>query len=380
MEFELLIKKVEGTLTDQEKVIFENWYSGDESHRAYFNRFQMSYNKGLEDDVDIKEGWKLVESRIFTKSKRAAYWKYAAAIAAIFALGLLWLGSEGLDQDVLDEKSISNTDDTIMIGTDRAILTLEDGTQVPLEKGTGFTGSGVTSNGKKLDYTGKSRRLARDLIAYNMLTVPRGGQFFIILEDSTKIWLNSESKIKYPITFSGKNTREIELLYGEAYFEVSPSSKNNGANFIVNQQNQKIEVLGTEFNVKAFRDEDVVITTLVEGRVSLLTNGKESNLTPNQQSTLNLRTRDLDISLVDVYDNISWKTGLFSFNQKTLEEIMLVLSRWYDVEVIFADEELKKMTFNGGFRKSQRINDILKAIKSTNQVNYTIENDKITMH
>ena len=142
---------------------------------------------------------------------------------------------------------------------------------------------------------------------------------------------------------------------------------------------QRINVLGTEFNIKAYQEEEIIATTLVEGKVALENGITSNHLLPGQQAILNIENKQISINPVDVYNEVSWKTGFFSFKNKSLEDITKVLSRWYDIEVIFAREDIKQITFTGVFKKVQDINEILKSIESTNEVTYSINQKTITM-
>ena len=195
------------------------------------------------------------------------------------------------------------------------------------------------------------------------MTIPRGGQFTVQLSDGTKVWLNSETKIKYPISFVDGNTRRVELIYGEAYFDVSSSTDHKGSKFMVLNKSQEIEVLGTEFNVKAYRDEDFVYTTLVEGSVHVNLDNTTQELLPNQKLSLDVNSSTMIVSNVDVFNEISWKDGIFSFEEESLQNIMKVLSRWYDVQVTFENNDLKNEEFIGLLRKDQSLNKIIKTIK-----------------
>jgi ferric-dicitrate binding protein FerR (iron transport regulator) len=249
-------------------------------------------------------------------------------------------------------------------GTDKAILTLEDGTELTLEKGQNFKTQNANSNGEAIVYD--STKIKSEEIQYNYLTIPRGGQYRLVLSDKTEVWLNSETKLKYPVTFIKGKTRIVELVYGEAYFDVSPSSENKSANFQVLNQSQLIEVLGTEFNLKAYKDDDNVYTTLVEGKIAInLNNGKKQDLSPDQQAKWNPNTNSLSLEKdVNVYNEISWKYGVFNFNGKPLKEIMKTISRWYDVEIVFLNKKVEETEFVGVIRKNRNLEDILVNIKN----------------
>lgn len=263
----------------------------------------------------------------------------------------------------------------ILIGSDKATLTLEDGSVIALEKGKSYSKGNASSNGEKLIYNANGKSAA---IANNLLTIPRGGQFFVQLADSTKVWLNSESQLKYPVAFVDGETRQVELVYGEAYFEVSPSTKHKGSRFKVKTQEQNVEVIGTEFNIKAYRDEPAIYTTLVQGVVAVSNAAKRQILTPNQQSKITEYNGNINVSEVDVYNEISWRKGLFVFKGMPLKDIARVLSRWYDVDIVFADPSLGNVKFNGVLNKNQKLEDILTTIKNINFINaYEKKDNKI---
>ena len=336
-------------------------------------------------DYNLKKfNTKLLEKKLLAyiendkKTYRIKRYRNIGKIAAAASVVLILTLTEFLRKEVntkLIEPTIVNS---IEPGTDRATLTLDDGSQIALEKGTSIETRDANSNGKEIIYKPKERKTKE--VAYNYLTIPRGGQFFIKLSDGTKVWLNSESQLKYPVNFIKGETRKVELVYGEAYFDVSSSSEHNGSSFKVYNQSQEIEVLGTEFNIEAYKDETNIYTTLVEGKVSVNSAISNQILKPNQQTNLNLKEKSLTISDVDVYNETSWKDGVFSFQRKPLGDIMKVLSRWYNIDVQFNDVELKNAGFNGAIGKDQKLEDILETIKNFGVIeNYEIEKQRVIL-
>src|SRR5690606_15918047 len=128
--------------------------------------------------------------------------------------------------------------------------------------------------------------------------------------------------------FPGNRPREVELLYGEIYLKVSPSSEHNGAPFNLLTKGQKIQVLGTEFNVRYYADEDFIKTTLVEGSVTVTSDKEEKHLKPHFQSLIKKGSGNIEIHKVDVSQEISWMEGLFTFDDQSLDHIMRTLARW----------------------------------------------------
>ena len=171
--------------------------------------------------------------------------------------------------------------------------------------------------------------------------------------------------------------REVELIYGEAYFDVSSSTKHNGASFKVLTQLQEVEVLGTEFNIKAYKNENVIATTLVEGKVAVDVNNKKEILNPTQQLNYNISDKTIRILMVDTDLETSWRQGYFSFTGKPLKEIMNVISRWYNIDIEFENKLNENKKFNGSLSRNQNIENILLTIKNTNNITYEIKNDKI---
>lgn len=358
----------------------QQWLNEAPENEVLFTEFLLLYKKSRQvsfaDTIDKDKAWNTIVSKlenpllqiieqkeIKVVSFRNSWFKYVAAAIIVGLLTTTYVFRNNFFTNPEEVTPvIVNTNIKIEAGTDKATLTLEDGSIVVLKNGNTVQTKNATSNGREIVY--KTSEQNQTQIAYNYLTIPRGGQFFIKLSDGTQVWLNSESQLKFPVAFVDGEIRQVELVYGEAYFDVSPSTKHKGAKFKVFNKSQEIEVVGTEFNIKAYKDESNVFTTLVEGKVNVNIGNRKERLTPNQQLNLNTKTNTTILKSVDVYDEIAWKQGVFSFKRKSLEDIMKVLSRWYDLDVKFENSELKKSGFNGTVGKDQKIEDILETIKS----------------
>ncbi|WP_268224477.1 FecR family protein [Sinomicrobium oceani] len=304
------------------------------------------------------------------RKTRLVYLKYAAAAAILLLVSLPFVFN-----DSFSDKPVMNAMEGITEippGEDRAILTLEDGSNVVLENGEKYTTEKLKSDGKSLVYE-KASPGAEEEAAFNYLTVPRGGQFFVRLPDSTGVWLNSESRLKYPVHFTKNRPREVELVYGEAYLDVSSAARHGNMAFKVKTGAQTVEVLGTEFNIKAYRDEHRVTTTLVEGRVAVDNEEMKKMLSPGQQSEIRDGDKDIEVHEVNVAMEIAWKNGLFMFDKMPLEEMMRILSRWYDLQVKFEDEKKKEMVFSGFLSRSENVNELLKNIERTGEVKFLVK-------
>lgn len=337
------------------------WVEELGSESTIKNKMLISILESIETDVP--------EKVIPFYKKNIFRYAVAASLIACIALGNLY------KHILFGDDRVEVTQSNIQIGTNKAKLTLEDGTNIILDKETNYHSNKLSTNGQSLLYNKTKKN--NETVVYNYLTIPRGGQFFVELSDGTKVWLNSESKLKYPVSFAKGKTRAVELVYGEAYFEVSKSTQHNGDAFSLKTNEQHIAVLGTEFNVKAYRNETEILTTLVEGSVSVSNSINKSILKPGEQSKLSQNKSDFEIYQVEIDDQISWRNGEFSFTNKSLEDIMKVLERWYNVDINIANEKMKSIGFTGVISKNQSIDYILEIIKNTNNMTYEIDNNTI---
>ncbi|SDX32027.1 FecR family protein [Aequorivita viscosa] len=324
-------------------------------------------------EIDVEKDWGKVATRLQKPTKTLIPRLYKAAAIALLLFSFSFFTYNHL------QKSEQKTSVQFVIepGTDKALLILEDGKQVTLNPETSFKNKVAQSKGDRIEYKPVNAQLHT---VFNYLVVPKGGQYQIKLADGTEIWLNADTKIKYPVAFQRGETRTVELLYGEAYLLVSPSSKHQGDTFKILAKGQEVNVIGTTFNLKAYNDEEKIYTTLVEGKVHIATEDKFAELHPGEQSVWNHNTNQLSKSLVEVSHATAWVRGYFYFENKPLKEIMQVLSRWYDVQISFDLPELQKVKFSGLLSKKQTIEEILNGIQNTNSINaYEIKNKSITI-
>ena len=372
MEFKLIIKKINNNLSREEEIVFNKWYKESEKHRSYFNRVQ-NYDSNSIDFIDVEKGWNNLVSKIDVKvidaPKKRTLWSYVAAAIIVMLLTTPFVFNRINKGD--DSEKVSSVEP----GRDKAVLTLEDGKQIVLEKGNDYITKEVNSNGENIIYNTNNQD---SRIAYNYLTIPKGGQFFVQLSDGTKVWLNSESKLKYPTNFIKGKPRKVELLYGEAYFDVSPSSNHKGSTFTVNTREQDVQVLGTEFNIKAYNGEKDVITTLVEGRVNVTNSIITKKLMPGFQSRMNA-DNSISISKVDVAYEVAWKNGYFMFDKESLEDMMTTLSRWYNIDVVFENKSKRKLVFSGLLNRANDIEELLMNFEKTGEIEFEIEKNTITI-
>ncbi|MBB5437690.1 ferric-dicitrate binding protein FerR (iron transport regulator) [Pedobacter sp. AK017] len=316
------------------------------------------------------------------KPKVKSKWPYQKLAAAASVILLLFAGIFFYSQyQNTQHKTINkqiHAKNELVPGTNKAILTLANGTRVPLDdvlNGKVSTQAGVqltkTASGQLIYHI--QQQAATSKLSFNAIETPRGGQYQLILSDGTRVWLNANSSLKYPISFS-KTERLIELK-GEAYFEVT---KNKNAPFKVISNNQVLEVLGTHFNINGYEDEPDIKTTLIEGsvKVSNLSNHTQALLKPGQQSSFH--TNRFEISKVDTEAAIAWKNGYFTFDKTTLETIMRQVSRWYDVEVTYQNKTVKDQVFSGNVSRFENAAQVLAILELTGLVHFKVEGRRIT--
>jgi hypothetical protein len=260
-------------------------------------------------------------------------------------------------------------------GKQGAILTLADGRTVVLDSlGNGVVasqgGTKVVLNNGRLAYNTEGAATAEP--AYNTMTTPKGRQFQVTLPDGTKVWLNAASSLRYPTAFTGKE-RTVDVT-GEAYFEVAPMLSGSGDRmpFIVKINDAtQVQVLGTHFNINAYKDEATINTTLLEGSVRIVNGGEKAILRPGQQAQTGLSTRIKIVADANVEKVMAWKNGVFDFQDATLEEVMRQLQRWYDIDVVY-EKGIPKLEFIGKMGRDLSLAEVLGGLQLS-KVHFRLE-------
>ena len=212
-------------------------------------------------------------------------------------------------------------------------------------------------------------------IGYNTINVPYGGTYTVELCDGTKVYLNSGTTLEFPSRFDGK-VRSV-ILKGEAYFDVA---RNVSKPVVVEVDEMKVKVLGTSFNVKSYVDEPGVYTTLVEGSVAILRDGQpEKKIKPGEQAYYNKGVGTLSIAEVDVNEFTSWKDGLFYFKDIALEEILRIVSRWYDLEVFYMNQGAKSVIYSGKLPMYSSVEDVLRKFEISGDVRFELKGRTLTV-
>jgi transmembrane sensor len=367
---DLLNRYRKGHVTEEEKALVESWY---------LNYTQKAANPEI-NDLELEANQHKILYHIMAEiepERKVYYWRYmsvAAAVLVVIFAGILLLKKNKPNNAVLMAVFKRQTNH-LPPGGNRATLILSNGISINLsgiKNGTLASESGVVINKNadgRITYAhGKSN--AKSANAFNTVFTPRGGQYQLILSDGTKVWLNSASSLKYPVSFTAAK-REVELS-GEAYFEVA---HNQHKPFVVISNGQTVEVLGTHFNINAYMDEQATKTTLLQGSVKVLTNGVSNKIKPGEQAML--KNGKLMVSEVDMDEAIAWKNGFFYFKDDDIKTVMRQLSRWYDVEIKY-EGQMPERQFSGQMNKNIDASQLMHVL-SIEKIHYRLEDRTIVI-
>ncbi len=326
---------------------------------------------------DVDHTWKVLKQSLpvkdITTSAKPLLFKVLLKYAAILAIPLLVASALlYLNKSHYFSKPISQHT-SVEKDHNKAILVLADGSKIQLDKADGQVDF-FLNNGKNktVDF---SKTPPPTKSQYNTLIVPKGSEYHLLLSDGSKVHLNSDSRIKFPIHFDGQAMRELFLEKGEAFFEVA---KNKDLPFIVNVQGLNVTVLGTSFNINSYND--AVYTTLVEGKLKVSSKKTSVIIYPNQQVISNKSNDNLQVIELDVSSNIGWHYNQWVFDGDSLDEIMTSLTNWYDYEVIFVDKTIRDLQFAANLHRYSKIEDVLSLLEKTEKVYFTVKGKRIYVH
>ena len=373
----LIYRKIEGKLSAVEEERFEAWLKEGWEHREYYERMRRMYQQENVQEVEtgeIQEAWVVFEKRVQGQRRieRRQRWVWVmSAVASVAIVICCWF----VYYRANTEQKLNVAVQKIVPGQYNAVLEMADGATYQLGEQQYFlqerTGNQIKVDSTVLSYLPVNNKsgLSQDIV-YNKLSVPKGGEYRIELEDGTKVWINSASRLRYPVVFSG-NIREV-YLEGEAYFEVQ---REGDRPFIVHSGEQKVTVLGTSFGISCYASEANDYTTLVSGKVKVdFERGKQSFvLEPGMQVAYNKESGVAMERKVDVAEFVAWKDGKYIFKQKRLEDILSTLSRWYDFEVFYRNEDVKDVLFSGELRRFDDFSYLLRLIERTSDVKFVID-------
>lgn len=336
-------------------------------HESIWNQKMQIGKEKLIGDAEVQN------APVYSLSFFKRYKWIAAAILLILVSSTVILNIRHRNNELVHNIQPQKNQDR-MPGGDRAILTLSNGQKIILDSASNgmLAKQGNTSILKKTDgqLIYNTADNTPEEVVYNLLQTPRGGQYKITLPDGTKVWLNAASSLKYPVAFTGKE-RNVEIT-GEAYFEVA---KDASKPFKVKLNNMEVEVLGTHFNINGYTDEDVVRTTLLEGKVKIVASNSSKYLVPGQQAQLKPSGNIAVVNDVNLEETVAWKDGNFQFENSDIKAVMRQLARWYDVEVTYRSNVNKH--FIGSISRNVKLSEVLSMLEQTGEVKFKIEGKKL---
>ena len=325
--------------------------------------------------ADREKMWRVVKQyRGEGKNRRrVSAWRWvSAAMLPLLLGGILWISSRE-KKDVL----VAGVVPEIEAGTPRAVLLMEQGERIDLSLLAGDT---ILNKGDvriRLD-SSKSVTYERvtgtpTKIEYNTIIVPRKGEYQLILADGSKVYLNSESRLRFPTRFEGKERRVY--LEGEGYFEVA---KDTAKPFIVEAKEVDVRVLGTSFNVMSYDDEFASSVTLLSGKVETTSGHDTVRLSPGEQVSITSDNR-MTVQKTDINVVVSWMDGKFGFSNERLDVIMRKICRWYDVEVLYAVPGIRERRFTGAPANNMPLKELLEALSTTTNLQFSLQDGVITI-
>lgn len=367
----------ETALTTQEERMLATWLDESENNREFYRRLEAGLPLGEFDAVtgqfDLPALWERIEASTATAkpAKRPLRWvRYAAGIvAAVSITAYLWISFRPQEETL------------ICSGTPLVELILADGQKVTVDRSSDKVHLGAQGRALVNDTTtstlyyesGTSRPAAEPV--YNTLIVPRAGQYSMVLPDGSRVWLNSNSSLRFPDRFAD-DSREV-YLEGEAYFDVVKDAKKP---FRVYIDTYAVTVLGTSFNVTAYPADRYLTTSLVEGSVRIDYNDTRTTLTPGRQCMLDRHTDTIHIFDADTERLTAWVDGKFYFVGYTVAQIVSKMALWYDFEMVYDDAAIAGMRFSGTINKNRPLNELLHFMEQTETLRFKIEGRTVTAY
>ena len=378
--YDLIARKLDDGLLPMEETELSDWLAEDVKHEEVYAEIKKIRDRTKLLHRDFAPDTEHVLKRIKRERVRQIgfryWWKYAALFILPLSVALvLWQGMKNeAEEEHRQFSAVSRP------GGERAILKLYNGKTVVLDSTMKSSLIAHEANVRiEMDSNHLLRYSSHDSIEMandnknNELIIPKGGEYQVVLADGTKVWLNSASRLIYPQSFMGKERRVV--LSGEAFFDVTHDAERP---FVVETSRMNVKVLGTRFNVNDYDDNEEVSTTLVNGSVEIVSGDQQAfRLVPGEQAYG--KENELENREVTVRLHTYWIDGKFLFNNTELEEIAKQISRWYDVEIFFSSESVKKVRFTGAIVKFKPLEDLVRMIESTSQVRFSVKGRTIVI-
>lgn len=371
-------------LTDEEQEVLDKWLAASEANRQLFG--ELSHEQLTTDTLEELEATSVQGSyerilsaaglrqrhprpRIFLRR-----WAWAAAALLLMVTGTyLFMNKRIAPPPIVVTPPLQ---DDVVPGGRKATLTLAGGNVISLDDakngvvaGQGKTLIRKTANGQLVyDASQAGADAASGPPSYNTVATPRGGEYQVVLPDGSRVWLNAASSIRFPTVFTGAS-RKVEIT-GEAYFEVTGNAR---MPFHVIAGAQTIDVLGTDFNVQSYQEENAIKTTLIKGSVRISLGSQSNLLRPGQQASAATATGISVTADADLEEALAWKNGFFVFNDTGLGDVIHQLERWYGVDMDGTDINISTYRFNGRISRNVTLSNVLKMMEVTSNLHFSIK-------
>lgn len=396
MEAELLYKKIEGRLTPEETVEVDRWLAESSLHEDYFRRLERYCSGNSEENLPEEllssirmEYDEYIERRFIRRQRKRWFVTWMLAACVTFLAGIsIWIYNIGKENHMPDPSP------SLVSGEKPWHVSEQDTMQYYKEKKSNgkvflsFNNSSTYNIDEipeelsgYVDYDDKEGVLTygrseedRKMEMQKIRTAP-GADLCVVMEDGTRVWLNSDTEIEFPNIFA-TDVRSVNIK-GEAYFEVM---KDSSRPFIVDADDLAIKVYGTQFNVNT-RRKGMVATTLVEGSVALQPEGEpaETFLKPGETGEYSVSDHNLEVNDEDIDLYIGWRKGSYQFRDTSLRDLFGEISHWYGIEVVFSDDKVGGESFSGIISRNMPLVDLLNLLTQTNYITYDLSGNRVSI-
>lgn len=349
------------------------------SEQELFSNVQSSY--GLEQKIFEKvkaKGVDLHEGTNDVGKIRRMSWRWLVAASVVTLIAMVSYMALVKNKSEQPQVAVAELVGDVAPGSFKAKLTLGDGSVVSLDKNESRElakqgNATVRNDNGQLVYVAQGQP---GQVIHNILSTSIGESYATVLADGSKLWLNSGSSVKFPVAFLG-NERVIEAS-GEIYLEVSKDAKRPFKVKVIEKGKEfEVQVLGTQFNIKAYADEPTVQTTLIEGAIVIANNSGTKKLKPGQQAVISNNGSMQLLNDVNIDAITAWRDETFQFERDNLESIMREIARWYGVQIEY-EGQIPAKTFSGMVSRKRNLSEVLKILEANN-VKFRIEGKKVTI-
>ncbi|MDR1783306.1 MAG: FecR domain-containing protein [Dysgonamonadaceae bacterium] len=376
---EIISASLIGVISDEQRKILDLWLNDNAENRILFEQIKsrLSTSLEVENNAEIVENAiRNIHAQIIgrkavnmpSKTFKFSILKYAAAACLLVAITVTAFFFTSRQNE------IPKMPEAAIVASSKVKLITPDGKEVSLgldtEKVKAGSGS-IMRSANGLILMVDRQKSAADTVLHSIVT-GLGGETLFVLSDNSKVWLNANSRLDFPVQFAN-NERKV-ILKGEAYFEISPDKTRP---FIVEAGDLQIKELGTSFNVKAYSEEPTVQTTLLTGKVAISISNRTDELNPGLTAVFEKKNRSMKIKKADLEEVLAWKNGYFIFHDEDLQTVVRTLQRWYDVEFVIINASGELHTFNGRISKYLPLKEILDRITLTGGPKFRMEGKKV---